>query len=132
MKNLADYLGKRVIVIHFTHNYPKVETVLGTLNEITEQGIGLKNTLELSPHSHQSIRPSHQKYWTGTWIPFDGYAKVLTIIDKESEEIIYSKEWNQLMIDLFFQGVRTKGEQSYYGKPWSEVPKIDIFRRKMI
>jgi len=125
---LEDLVGRRVIVIHFTHNRPDIETVLGTVKEINDKGIDLKDTMELSPMGHEFILPSHQKYWTGTWIPFDGHAKILTIIDKETEEIIYTKEWNKWMVDLFFGywlGKRKdKFRQDYYGKPWSEIPKI--------
>jgi len=121
INRLQEFVGKRVILIGMDHNSPQLKVTLGTLERYYENGfLSLKDTIHLNPFASMWIKASPTENWTGEGYPIDGYAKTFTVIDKETEEIIFNVPWDQLRMDLYFSR-----KHKFYGKPWSEIPIID-------
>jgi len=122
INKLSEFIGRRVIFIGMSHMGPGLEIIVGTLNEITENFVHLRDTMKLNAISSDFMKFKPDEYWCGEGWPLDGFAKTFTIIDKETEEIIYAVPWDKLRVDLYF----TKPlKDNFYGKPWTEIPIID-------
>lgn len=111
------YEGRRMMVIYYGHNHPTIETTIAILKEVTKDGIELDNGIDAAPSGSYFLARG-KLGWHSSWIPWDGYAKILSIIDLENEEVIFTRAWDKFMVKDAFK--------NFKGKSWAVVKQYWI------
>jgi len=108
-----EYEGKELMVIHYGHNHPTIETTIGILHDISERGIEIRDGVEAVPNGSYFLQVGGRIGWHSGWYPWDGMAKILSIVDLINKKIVFTRAWDKFMVDDAFE--------NFYGKPWAVV-----------